>query len=150
MLLAVAIQGDSFASVTRLHIDDKETLRKVSSFHDIHTASNLPQGVFDLCADNEGRLAEPGRRWEATDYITNSKLPRNRLVWAVTNGDYYVVHYESGGWGHNFNVLVARLKPTAIKPNVVWQGLGGKLKSFGAFLDAVASSKQDDIFKYAH
>ena len=150
ILLAVAIQSVCFADVTKLPPDDQKVLREVSRFREIHAATNLPAAVFALCADSGGRLAEPGQKWEVTDFIADNKLPRKRLVWAVTDGDYYVVHYERGGYAHSFHVLVAKLKAGDSKPGFVWQGAGGQLKDFKAFLDAVASNKLDDRADYAH
>jgi len=72
------------------------------------------------------------------------------LSWAVTAGDYYVVHYERGGRGHSFHALVAKLKAGESSPNFVWRGVGGQLKDFKAFLDALASKKLDDGMDYAH
>ena len=148
ILLALAFQGFCFADVTKLPADDQKVLRDESRFHEIHAAANLPPAVFALCADNAGRLAEPGQKWEATDVIMDDKLPRKRLIWAATDGDYYVVHYERGGPGHSFHVLVAKLKDG--KQSFVWYGVGRHLKDFRAFLDAVASNKLDDRLDYAN
>jgi len=150
MLLAVAIQGFCFADVTKLPVDDQKVLRDVSRFREIHGATNLPPAVFALCADFHGRLTEPGQKWEVADVIIDDKLPTKRLIWAVTDGDYYVVHYERGGYAHSFHVLVAKLGVGESKPSLVWRGAGGELKDFRAFLDAVVSNKLDDRADYAH
>jgi hypothetical protein len=150
ILLAVVIPGFCFADVTKLPADDQKVLRDVSRFREIHAATNLPPAVFALCADSGGRLTEPGQKWEPTDMITDDKFPTKRLVWAVTDGDYYVVHYERGGYGHSFHILVAKLKAGESKPSFVWRGAGGQLKDFRAFLEAVASNKLDDRADYAH
>jgi hypothetical protein len=150
LLLAVAIQGLCFAEVTKLPADDQKVLRDASLFREIHAATNLPSVVFALCADENGRLAELGQKWEVTDVITDHKLPRKRLIWAVTNGDYYVVHYERGGRACSFHVLVAKLKSGDSKPHFVWRGVGGPLKDFRAFLDALAGNKLDDSLAYAY
>src|ERR1022692_4206207 len=150
ILLAVVIPGFCFADVTKLPADDQKVLRDVSRFREIHSATNLPPAVFALCADSAGRLAEPGQKWEAGDAIMDDKLPTKRLVWAVTDGNYYVVHYERGGRGESFHVLVAKLKVGEIKPSFVWYGVGGHLKDFRAFLEAVANKKLDDTLDYAH
>ena len=150
ILATMAIQSFCLADVTKLPADDQKVLREVSRFHAIHGATNLPPVVFALCADSRGRLAEPGQKWQVTDAITDDKLPTKRLLWAVTDGDYYVVHYERGGRGHSFHVLVTKLKVGKSKPSFVWRGVGGQLKDFRAFLDAVASNKLDDTLDYAH
>jgi len=143
-LLTVAIQSFCLAGVTKLPAEDQKVLRDASRFHAIHSATNLPSAVFVLCADGSGRLAEPGQKWQVTDVIRDHRLPTSRLIWAVTDGDYYVVHYERGGYAHSFHVLVAKLKVGESKPSFVWQGVGGQLKDFKAFLDAVASNKLND------
>jgi|SRR5437867_3718831 len=149
-LAIMALHSFCRADVTKLPADDQKVLREVSRFHAIHGATNLPPGVLALCADSRGRLAEPGQKWQVTDSITDGKLPTKRLVWAVTDGDYYVVHYERGGRGHSFHVLVTKLNVGKSKSNFVWRGVGGQLKDFRAFLDAVASNKLDDTLDYAH
>ena len=150
LLAVMAVQIICCADVTKLPAGDQKVLNDVSRFHEIHAATNLPPAVFALCADSSGRLAEPGGKWEATDAILDATLPRKRLIWAVTDGDYYVVHYERGGRGHSFHILVAKLKAGDSKPSFVWRGVGGKLKDFRAFLDAVTNNKLDDTLEYAH
>src|SRR5262245_33597568 len=100
--------GISFGDITKLRPEDRRVLQDASRFHEIHSTTNLPPQVVSLCADENGRIAEPGNKWEATDYITNAKLPRRRLIWAASDGDYCVVHYERGGIAHSYHVLIAR------------------------------------------
>lgn len=141
LVAVMALQSYCLAEVTKLPADDQKVLRDVSRFHQIVAATNLPPTVLSLCVDGSGRLAEPGQKWEATDLIMDDRLPTKRLIWAVTDGNYYVVHYERGGRGHSFHVLVAKLKTGDSKPSFVWRGVGAQLKDFRAFLDAVASNK---------
>jgi hypothetical protein len=150
-LLAVGtLQTFCYADVTKLPPDEQKVLRDVSRFREIDVATHLPPAIFALCADHKGRLAEPGQKWEETDVVTDDKLPTKRLIWAVTDGEYYVAHYESGGYAHSFHILVAKLKAGESKPSFVWHGAGGKLKDFKAFLDALAANKLDDRLDYAH
>jgi hypothetical protein len=46
--------------------------------------------------------------------------------------------------------LVAKEKAGQGKPGFVWRGVGGRLKDFSAFLDALSSNKLDDKLEYAH
>jgi hypothetical protein len=153
LLASMAFQTLCHADVAKLSAETQKVLRDVSRFHEVHSATNLPPAIFALCADYKGRLAEPGQRWEPTDAITDITLPTKRLIWAVTDGDYYVVHYERGGIGHSFHFLVARLKAAESKPSFIWRGiLGGfyPLKDYSAFLVALRSGKLDDSSAYAH
>src|SRR5436309_12102174 len=105
LFLGVAIQSSCFAEVTKLPKEDRNVLEEFSRFREILATTNLPPAIVALCADDSGRLAEPGQKWGATDVITDASLPRKRLIWAVVAGEYYVVHYERGGRGHSFHVL---------------------------------------------
>ena len=109
----------------------------------------LAPAVVALCVDDNGKLANPGQNWNATDAVTDSTLPWKRLIWAVVGGDYYVVHYERGGIAHSFHVLVAKLSKEEATPKVVWQALGGPFKDYAAFLDALQSGKLDDRLDYS-
>ena len=144
------MQTACHSEVTKLSAEHRKPLRDSSRFHEVRATTNLPPAVIALCADEGGRLAEPGQRWEATDLITDSSLPRKRLIWAATDGERYVVHYERGGRAHSFHVLVTSLKEGDTKPNDTWRGVGGWFKNYSAFLDALRSRKLDDRLDYAH
>lgn len=143
-LIAVAIQSFCFADVTKLPAEPRKALQDISRFHKILAVTNLPPAIVALCADASGRLAEPGHKWEATDVIVSASLPRKRLIWAEVSDEYYVVHYESGGRGHSFHVLVATLPKGELKPKVVWHGVGDWLKDYADFLNALKIGKLDD------
>ena len=149
-LLVSAMQGFCHADVTKLSLELRKALQDSSRFHEVRTTTNLPVAMMALCADDRGRLAEPGQKWEATDVITDPALPRKRLIWGVTDGEKYVVHYERGGRGHSFHVLVATFKKGEMKPKQIWRGVGDRLKTYSAFLEALRSGKLDDRLDYAH
>ena len=150
LIFAAAIQSFCFADVTKLSAEHRKALQDPARFHDVRATTNLPPAVVALCADDSGRLAEPGQKWEATDFITDASLPRKRLIWAAVGGEYYVVHYERGGIAHSFHILIARLTKNDAKPKVVWRGIGGPLKDYAAFLIALRNGKLDDRLDYAH
>ena len=138
------------ADVTKLTAEQQKRLQESNRFHEIHAVTDLPPKVVPLCADENGRLAEPGEKWEATDVIGDSRLPRKRLIWAATDGEYYVVHYERGGYAHSFHVLVVAIGNGDGAPKVVWRGVGEELKDLTAFRAALAADKLDDRLEYAH
>jgi hypothetical protein len=149
LLFAVAIQSWCCGDVTKLPAEDRRALQDSSRFHEVHSTGDLPAAIVALCAD-DGRLAEPGQKWNATDAITDPTLPGKRLIWAAVDGEYYVVHYERGGIAHTFHVLVATLTKNNTKPKVIWRGVGGPLKDYAAFLIALRNGKLDDRLDYAH
>ena len=138
------------AEVTRLPPEYHRVLQDVTRFREIRTVRNLPPVVVALCADDKGKIAEPGQKWEVTDFITDDTLPSKRLIWAAMDGERYVVHYERGGRAHSFHVLVATLTTADTNPRVVWRGVGSHLKDYSAFLAALQSGKLDDTLDYAH
>lgn len=150
LLFTTAIQGLCCADVTKLSSEDRRVLQDSSRFHEVHSTNDLPPAIVALCTGDNGRLADPGQKWNATDVITDRTLAGKRLIWAAVDGEYYVVHYERGGIAHTFHVLVARLAKNDAKPKVVWHAVGGPLKDYAAFLDALRSGKLDDRLDYSH
>ena len=145
LVLTVLVgQSVSFGDIAKLRPEDRRVLQDASRFHEIHSTTNLPPQVVSLCADQNGRLAEPGQKWEATDYITDIKLPGRRLIWAASDGEYYVVHYERGGYVHSYHVLVAKVQPESAKAERLWGGFGKPLKDYKEFLAAMESKSMSD------
>jgi len=136
LLFATAIQGLCYGDVTKLPAEDRKMLQDSSRFHEVHSTRDLPSAIIALCAE-DGKIADPGQTWNATDAVTDPSLPWKRLIWATFGGDYYVVHYERGGIAHSFHVLVAKVAKNNAKPKVVWQAMGGPFKDYAAFLDAL-------------
>ncbi len=118
---------------------------KTSRFHEVHSTSDLPPAVLTLCdGGSDGKLAEPGQKWNATDSIIDPILPGKRLIWAAVGGEYYVVHYERGGIAHTFHILVAKLAKDGPEPKPAWRAIGGPFKDYAAFIAALRSGKLDD------
>ena len=149
LVFLVAIQSLCCADVTKLASEDRNVLQDASRFHEVHSTGDLPSAVIALCTNGDGKRAEPGGKWNATDSIIDPTLPGKRLIWAAVGGDYYVVHYERGGIAHTFHILVAKSAKNDTKPQVVWSAVGGPFKDYAAFLDALRSGKVDDRMDYA-
>lgn len=146
-----AIQSWCCADVTKRPAEDRQALLDLSRFHEVHSTSDLPPAILALCdGAGDGKLAEPGQSWNATDAITDPTLPGKRLIWAAAGGEYYIVHYERGGIDHSFHILVAKLTKDDAKPKAVWRTVGGSLKDYAAFLDALRSGKLNDRLDYPH
>jgi hypothetical protein len=151
LLFITAIQSLCCADVTKLPVEDRKALLDASRFHEVRTTTNLPSAILALCdGGGDGRLAEPGEKWNATCVITDPTLPGKRLIWAAIGGEYYVVHYERGGIAHSFHILVAKLTKSDAKPTLVWRAVGGPFKDYAAFLDVLQSGKLDDRLHYPH
>jgi hypothetical protein len=102
LLCAVAIQSLCCADVTKfatanpsdggLSAEDRQLLENSTRFHEIHSTSDLPPPIVTLCAGDEGKLADAGEKWNATDAIIDPTLPGKRLIWAAVGDGYYVVY----------------------------------------------------------
>jgi hypothetical protein len=62
-----------YAGTVFLPRDCWQALQKVSSFHELNSETNIPPEIISDCA---------------------SQFPHRRLLWAVTDGKYYVMHHE--------------------------------------------------------
>jgi hypothetical protein len=148
LLFAMALPTLCCSDVTKLQADDRKILLEASRFHEVHSIADLPPAIVALCADDKGKIAEPGQNWNATDAVTDPTLPWKRLIWAAIGNGFYVVHYERGGIDHSFHILVAKLTKNDPKPTVIWHAVGHKLDDYSAFLDALRSGKLDDRVNY--
>jgi hypothetical protein len=145
LLCAVSTCGLCCGDVTTLSTEDRSALENTSRFHEVHSTSDLPPAVLALCdGGSDGKLAEPGQKWNATDVIMDPSLLGKRLIWAAVGGEYYLVHYERGGIAHTFHILVAKLAKDGPKPKPVWRAIGGPFKDYAAFIAALRSGKLDD------
>jgi hypothetical protein len=150
-LVVLAIHGLCRADVTKLTTEHRKVLENSARFGEVHAVADLPPGIVALCADDNGKLADPGQTWEATDVVgPDSPFPRKRLIWAAVSGDYYVVHYERGGIAHSFHILVATVSKADSKPKIVWRAVGSHLENYSEFVRALRSGKLDDRLDYAH
>ena len=127
--------------------DDRQVLQDASGFKEISAKAKLPPAVVALCTDKTGKLAEPGKRWNS-GCVINPDLASNRLIWAATNDDYYVVHYEWGGFVGSAHVLIVRFNGDAAGTKVVWRGSGWWLKNYEDFLDALQTRRLEDEREY--
>jgi hypothetical protein len=151
LLCTVSTYSLCCGDVTRFAAEDRTALQNASRFHEVHSTGDLPAAVLALCdGGGDGKLAEPGQKWNATDVIIDASLPGKRLIWAAVGGGYYVVHYERGGIAHTFHILVAKLTKDGAKPKPVWRAIGGPFKDYAAFVSALRSGKLDDRLDYPH
>jgi hypothetical protein len=66
-------------------------------------------------------MANPGKDFQATDFVLDNTLPSKRLIFAGVSGDKCFVHYEQGGRGHSY-VLALFNVPSKDDMRPVWRG----------------------------
>jgi hypothetical protein len=87
----------------------------------------LPNPVLQLFTEKGGTrlvMANPGDKYEATDVISDSSVPRMRLVFGGVSGEKCFVHYEQGGRGHFYVLALFNVTSSgSVKP--LWRGYCG-------------------------
>jgi hypothetical protein len=145
------------ASVTRLPANVRAALERPTSVQMVYSTAQVPPAVKGACAsvmaDHHFWLADPSKPYNETDVEWDFKIPGRRLIWAAHVPGYYVVHYEQGGRGHGYSVLVVRYQRGSLA-NVAWAAAGGSLKKplrdYRAFVHAVRSGTLDDTLPYGY
>jgi hypothetical protein len=69
---------------------------------------SLKDAFTKVTRDDHFELADPGKKFQETDVITTSGLPRRRLVFAGSCDGRCLIHYERGGIGHSYMLLLFR------------------------------------------
>jgi hypothetical protein len=93
-------------------------------FSIIKSVEALPPAVLRAFTEQGGSrftMANPGKDFQATDYVLDDTLPFKRLVLAGLSGDRCFVHYEQGGRGHSYVLALFNVtSKDGMKP--VWRG----------------------------
>jgi hypothetical protein len=85
--------------------------------------ANVKQAFAKITAEPSFALANPGQKYQVTDVVVERGLPRRRLVFAGVRGDEWLVHYELGGIGHSYCVLLFKVDAQN-RVQFVWGGVG--------------------------
>jgi hypothetical protein len=94
-------------------------------------------------------MANPGEKYEATDVIGEPRLPSRRLLFAGLSRDKYFIHYERGGRGHSYDIVVFEVDPGK-EVKLLWGGSGATgAKSLEQLRSMVASGAFADDRAYS-
>ena len=89
----------------------------------VRKVTDLPIGIRILY-----RMADPGERFEATDVIMDSTLPRRRLIFGGVAQNHAFIHYEQGGIAHIY-VTEFFLLESADTAVGMWRGYCGRAET---------------------
>lgn len=93
----------------------------------IRDVKALPKPVLQVFTEQGGSrllIANPGKKFLATDVIYDSSLPRKRLIFAGVFENKCFVHYEQGGRGRMFILAFFKLtSKESMEP--LWRGFCG-------------------------
>jgi hypothetical protein len=106
----------------------------------IRSVNALPKPVLKAFTEVGGSrpvIANPGEKFEATDFITDSSIPMKRLIFGGVSGDRCFVHYEQKGRGHSYILALFMLTSgDTMKP--IWRGSCGPAANIGALRSSIA------------
>jgi hypothetical protein len=86
--------------------------------------ANVKQAFANITGEPSFALANPGQKYQVTDVVVDrTPLPFRRLVFAGVEADEWFVHYERGGRGHSYSVLVFKVDRQN-RVHFVWGGVG--------------------------
>jgi hypothetical protein len=114
--------------------------------------SSMPKSLKDGFAEVAGRgtfeHADPNKQFQETDVRTTRRLPSRRLVLAVSCEDSWFVHYEHGGIGISYQVMIFRPGSNGVL-QFQWGGSGFyRAKSIDELRLAISSGKFADDLKF--
>jgi hypothetical protein len=71
--------------------------------------SKVQEAFAAITGERSFALANPGQKYQETDVVSEPGLPFRRLLFAGTKDDEWFVHYERGGRGHGYDIIVFRV-----------------------------------------
>jgi hypothetical protein len=89
----------------------------------VRKVADLPIGMRSLYP-----MADPEKRFEATDVIMDSTLPRRRLIFGGVAQDRAFLHYEQGGIALTFVTELFRLDSQQAAVGI-WRGYCGRAET---------------------
>jgi hypothetical protein len=91
----------------------------------ITSSEELPQSIKNAFATITGNkpfaLADPGRKYQMTDIGDEPELLHRRLIFAGSYKNRWFLHYEHGGIGVSYTVMVLNIEPNN-SVHFVWAG----------------------------
>lgn len=115
-----------YPSETMTQLARQEFLQ--GSFSSIKNMHDLPPSVLRMFTEEGGSrlvMVDPGKDFRATDVVYDPTLPSKRLIFAGVSGDKCFVHYEQGGIGLSYSLVLFNVSPKdGMKP--IWKGYCGR------------------------
>jgi hypothetical protein len=107
--------------------------------------SKVKQAFSDISRQHSFAMANPSQKYQVGDVVIDGNLPRRRLVFAGATDDRWFIHYERGGRGVGYYVVVFNFTSGG-DAHFVWGGAGAnraknleqlrKMVAIGQFSDA--------------
>ena len=114
------------AEATHLSVEDRKVLTTPGALVEVRRTDQVPAAVWTAFAkvlpDHRSAMANPGEKWQATDYVLEGDLPWRRLIFAGTSERYVLLSYERGGIAHSYHLVLFHIDGDEARK--VWSGAG--------------------------
>ena len=149
VFLAMLVGRVSFGDITQLRPETRALLRDSRRFVPVASLRDLPLSVRAIAADDDGQLAAPGQRFEATCTTFDARIPRSRLRWAVRSPDrsLFLLHYERGGIGLASYIVLANFDRKTAVSKIRWSAVGDRFSDYSQFARALGG--KTDLYDHA-
>jgi hypothetical protein len=133
------------SSIEREHRLDGQ-FKLVSKIEDI--PANVKQAFSKISRQPSFAMANPGEKFQATDYVIDRTLPWRRLVFAGVLGDAWFLHYERGGLAHSYYVVAFKADSHGDVRFAWGCGVGNSAKTLEQLRTMVATCRLADAESY--
>jgi hypothetical protein len=151
-LLSLVIVKNVPAAVNNLPDDARADLQKKRDFVILKKVSDIPAaGLAAFRAsqdDHDAKMADPGKKFQVTDVVTDKNLPSRQLQFAALSKSYLLIHHARGGNALGYYYVL--LKRSGADYKVIWVGEGERYSSYRKFLKGLKSNAIDDRHGYAY
>lgn len=113
-------KGHQLSATEREHILDGQ-FKLVSTTEGI--PANIKQAFSQVSRQSSFAMANPGQKYQVGDVVVDRNLPFRRLVFAGGSNDKGFIHYERGGRGHGYYLVVFKVDPDG-DAHFLWGGSG--------------------------
>ncbi|HEY1253723.1 MAG TPA: hypothetical protein VGF01_02960 [Terracidiphilus sp.] len=148
--IAVSAQTEGKPQTSKLKVTDAqhilsghcELLQRTVEFPD-----RLKTAFTKITGQDKFSLANPGEDFQVGDVIYR-KLPSRRLVMAGKCEGFWFIHYEQGGIGHSYGLVLFQDEPNG-ETSFVWGGRGFvKCDTVEKLRKAIAGGLLSDLRQY--
>jgi hypothetical protein len=138
--------------IHNLSLADRTHLLEVDQFTASRSVDAIPATVRTAFAigvkDSTFAMANPEQDYQEGDVIVQGGLPWRRLIFSARSADHCLIHYEMGGRGHSYHVVL--FKMSRREASVTWRATStGPLSGVEALRDAIKGNRLDDFTGYS-
>jgi hypothetical protein len=114
-----------------------------SNFNELKSLEELPRGLQKYLSENiKGKISPIDGPFQATDVVTDPKVPTRRLILAGKYENTYFIWYEHGGYGYHHHIVVVEEEASNI--NLIYAARPFNAKSLSDIRELIISGKLSD------